>query len=70
MPGIFNFSDVMVNTGMVISLAAVFFHPEKALDEPDDIETGELETDDRVLSEEDILKSEPSVEGPPELGEV
>ena len=70
LPGIFNLSDVMVNTGMVISLAAVFFHPEKEEEEPGEFEMGESAMDDRVLPEEEILEPDPAVDGPAEIGEI
>jgi signal peptidase II len=47
LPGIFNISDVMVNAGMVVSLAAVFLHPEheEAIEEPAVIEPDRIEVE-------------------------
>lgn len=41
LPGIFNISDVMVNAGMLVSLAAVFLHPEQEAEEGDEWRTVE-----------------------------
>jgi hypothetical protein len=47
LPGIFNVSDVMVNVGMLVSLAAVFLQPENEVEE---IEA--LEMDEAVVEQE------------------
>ncbi len=53
LPGIFNISDVMVNIGMFISLAAVFLQPEE---KEDPIEEQETAVEDKGLS----IEEEPS----------
>jgi len=49
LPGIFNVSDLLVNVGMVVSLAAVFFHPEE---EATEIEEPVMIDPERALEEE------------------
>jgi lipoprotein signal peptidase len=49
LPGIFNVSDLLVNIGMVVSLAAVFFHPEE---EATEIEEPVMIDPERALEEE------------------
>lgn len=59
LPGIFNISDVMVNIGMLVSLGAVFLHPEK------EDETAEAP----MLVDHEPVSDDPELVGSPFAGE-
>ena len=62
LPGIFNVSDVMVNVGMLVSLAAVFLQPEEkdlAIEEPE-----------MALAGEDLAVEEPFLHFEREASEI
>jgi signal peptidase II len=60
LPGIFNISDVMVNVGMLVSLGAVFLHPEQ------EDETAE---EPLLIDQEPVMDAPELVESPFSDGE-
>jgi signal peptidase II len=60
LPGIFNISDVMVNVGMLVSLGAVFLHPEQ------EEETAE---EPLLIDQEPVMDAPELVESPFSDGE-
>lgn len=60
LPGIFNISDLLVNIGMVVSLAAVFFHPENEAVEVEDSDTDETPLPEPEAPNPTVVLEEPA----------
>jgi signal peptidase II len=63
LPGIFNVSDVMVNVGMLVSLAAVFLQPENEVEEIEALEMDEVVVEQETAEPGSALGEEAGIWG-------